>query len=198
MGTVISPQHLQRIESMMKRTRGTIVAGGHRMIGKSDLDGFDFIQGSFFPPTVVTEISSKDELWKEEIFGPVVVVRRFSVRSSLHEESQALIPLFSQNETEAVSLANDSKYGLGAGIWTSDLSRAHRVAAEIEAGLCWVNTHHRNDPSSPWYAYKSSEIFAVLKILQGRYEGEWDWKGEWTGSIRSLCADLLAHISVMN
>ena len=50
-------------------------------------------------------------------------------------------------------LANASKYGLGAGIWTQDLSRAHRVAQEIETGLVWVNTHHRNDPSSPWYVY---------------------------------------------
>lgn len=79
MGTVISLNHLQRIEAMMKRTKGTLVAGGHRMIGKSDLDGFDFFPGSFFPPTVVTEISSNDELWKEEIFGPVVVIKRFLV-----------------------------------------------------------------------------------------------------------------------
>lgn len=48
-------------------------------------------------------------------------------------------------------LANASKYALGAGIWTSDLSRAHRVAGEVESGIVWVNTHHRNDPSSPWY-----------------------------------------------
>jgi acyl-CoA reductase-like NAD-dependent aldehyde dehydrogenase len=59
-----------------------------------------------------------------------------------------------QNEQEGVKLANDCKYGLGAGIWTSDLSRAHRVAADIQAGLCWINTHHRNDPSSPWYMFQ--------------------------------------------
>ena len=55
-----------------------------------------------------------------------------------------------QGERDGVALANDCKYGLGAGIWTSDLSRAHRVAAQLESGLVWVNTHHRNDPSSPW------------------------------------------------
>ena len=55
-----------------------------------------------------------------------------------------------QSEREGVALANACKYGLGAGIWTQDLSKAHRVSAEIEAGLVWVNTHHRNDPSSPW------------------------------------------------
>ena len=51
---------------------------------------------------------------------------------------------------DGVALANASRYGLGAAIWTQDLSRAHRVSAELEAGLVWVNTHHRNDPSSPW------------------------------------------------
>lgn len=69
-----------------------------------------------------------------------------------HVPSQAslALTLLPQNEQEGVDLANLSKYGLGAGIWTSDLSRAHRVSAAIDSGLCWVNTHHRNDPSSPW------------------------------------------------
>ncbi len=52
-------------------------------------------------------------------------------------------------------LVNDCKYGLDAGIWTNDLSRARRISNEIEAGLVWVNTHHRNDPSSPWYVVDS-------------------------------------------
>lgn len=140
MGTVISSHHLQRMEGMVKRTNGTILRGGEPMSGTSDLDGFDFSKGSFFPPTVITNISVEDELWKEEIFGPVVVIKRFS------------------DEAEGICLANHCKYGLGAGIWTSDLSRAHRVAAEIEAGICWVNTHHRNDPSSPWGGMKGSGI----------------------------------------
>ncbi|KAF5358910.1 hypothetical protein D9758_004804 [Tetrapyrgos nigripes] len=140
MGTVISLRHLQRIEEMMKRTSGKVIFGGERMLGKSELDGFDFSKGSFFAPTIVTDIDVKDELWEEEIFGPVVVVKCFS------------------EEQEGVGLANACKYGLGAGIWTSDLSRAHRVAADMQAGLCWVNTHHRNDPSSPWGGMKESGI----------------------------------------
>ncbi|KAF9006524.1 aldehyde dehydrogenase domain-containing protein [Cyathus striatus] len=133
MGAVISEQHLQRIVSMISHTKGKVLVGGERMSGLSELDGFDFSKGSFFPPTI-------DELWQEEVFGPVVVVKRFT------------------EESEGVALANACKYGLGAGIWTSDLSRAHRVAADIEAGLCWVNTHHRNDPSSPWGGMKESGI----------------------------------------
>lgn len=79
MGTVISSRHLQRIESIINRTGGKVITGGQRMLGKSELDGFDFSKGCFFSPTIISEINSDDELWKEEIFGPVVVIRRFSV-----------------------------------------------------------------------------------------------------------------------
>ncbi|KAJ4465910.1 aldehyde dehydrogenase domain-containing protein [Lentinula lateritia] len=140
MGSVISGRELDRIEGMVGRTRGRVLEGGERMSGVSELDGFDFSGGSFFPPTVVTDVGVEDELWREEVFGPVVVVKRFT------------------DEAEGVALANASQYGLGAGIWTTDLSRGHRVAAGIDAGICWVNTHHRNDPSSPWGGMKQSGI----------------------------------------
>jgi acyl-CoA reductase-like NAD-dependent aldehyde dehydrogenase len=84
MGCVISSRHLERIEGMLhRRGSSNILAGGTRMVGKSALDGFDFSKGSFFPPTVVTDVNVEDELWQEEIFGPVVVVRRFSVSVSV-------------------------------------------------------------------------------------------------------------------
>jgi len=143
MGSVISPTHLARIEHIVQTKRkgsGKVIAGGERLTGTSALDGFDFSKGSFFPPTVIKDVSIDDDLWREEVFGPVVVVKRF------------------KEEQEGVELANACKYGLGAGIWTKDLSRAHRVAAEIQAGLVWVNTHHRNDPSSPWGGMKESGI----------------------------------------
>jgi delta 1-pyrroline-5-carboxylate dehydrogenase len=80
MGSIISLHHLERIEAMVKlRKTGVILAGGQRMKNKSNLDGFDFSHGHFFPPTVIADISIEDELWKEEIFGPVVVVKRFTV-----------------------------------------------------------------------------------------------------------------------
>lgn len=79
MGTIISEHHLRRIEDMIKRTNGKILTGGQRMSGPSSLDGIDFSQGSFFPPTVISDVNTEDELWREEIFGPVVVVARFSV-----------------------------------------------------------------------------------------------------------------------
>ncbi|GJE84231.1 aldehyde dehydrogenase [Phanerochaete sordida] len=141
MGSVISPQALERIESMLASDqRAKILAGGKRLTGESALDEFDFSQGSFFPPTVVANVSTQGTLWREEIFGPVVVVKQF------------------KDESDGVALANASRYGLGAALWTQDLSRAHRVSAELEAGLVWVNTHHRNDPSSPWGGMKDSGI----------------------------------------
>ena len=79
MGTVISEKSLERISSMLQRSKGKIVAGGARMTGPSPLDGYDLSRGAFFPPTVVTDIETQDELWQEEVFGPVVVVKGFSV-----------------------------------------------------------------------------------------------------------------------
>jgi acyl-CoA reductase-like NAD-dependent aldehyde dehydrogenase len=141
MGSIISSHHLNRIDDMVaRRQSGTILTGGKRMLGKSLLDHFDFSRGSFYPPTVISDVDVSHELWQEEIFGPVVVVKKFST------------------ESEGIRLANASKYGLGAGVWTQDLSRAHRVGADIDTGLVWVNTHHRNDPSSPWGGMKESGI----------------------------------------
>lgn len=133
MGTVISQASLQRLEAVVSRTKGKVLIGGTRMTGTSALDGYDLSAGSFYAPTVIEDISIEDELWKEEIFGPILVVTKF------------------QSEEQAIWLANNCKYGLGAGLWTRDISRTHRLAALMESGLVWVNTHHRNDPSSPWY-----------------------------------------------
>ncbi len=83
MGTVISMHHLERIDTMVKQASKTasVVAGGEQMVGTSDLDGFDLSKGSFYPPTVITGVETTDEIWQEEVFGPVVVVKRFEVRS---------------------------------------------------------------------------------------------------------------------
>ena len=64
---------------MIERTKGQVLIGGERMLGKSELDGHDFSLGSFFAPTVISDIDVEDELWQEEIFGPVVVTKEFSV-----------------------------------------------------------------------------------------------------------------------
>lgn len=81
MGTIISESHLHRIEKMVgeRSTTARILAGGKRLMGKSTLDGFDFSQGLFYPPTVIDGVETHDELWREEVFGPVVIVKKFTV-----------------------------------------------------------------------------------------------------------------------
>lgn len=88
----------------------------------------------FYPPTVIAkqEGANKLTIWKEEAFGPVVVCAPFDT------------------EAEAIQLANESEFGLGCGVWTQDHGQAIRASEGIQCGLVWVNTHHRNDASSPW------------------------------------------------
>lgn len=145
MGPLISEKQLNNVEALVEEAtssgHATSVFGCHRMKGTSLIDETDFRKGYFYPPSVMTSSSGssilKTRIWKEEAFGPVVVVVGFDT------------------EQEAVDLANDSEFGLGAAVWTKDLSQAFRVTEQIEAGIVWVNTHHRNDPSSPWGGAKS-------------------------------------------
>ncbi len=92
----------------------------------------DLEEGFFMEPVVCTGPSQQFRLAKEEIFGPVAFVAPFV------------------GEDEAVAMANDSVYGLGAAVWTRDVARAHRFASRLKCGIVWVNDHHRLDPSSPW------------------------------------------------
>ncbi|KAI1340648.1 aldehyde dehydrogenase domain-containing protein [Xylariaceae sp. FL0016] len=97
-------------------------------------------KGFFVAPTIFTDVTPSMRVFKEEIFGPVVVIARF------------------KDEDEAVDLANDTLYGLGAAVFTRDLERAHRVAAEIEAGMVWVNSSQDCDPRVPFGGVKQSGI----------------------------------------
>ncbi|TQN67041.1 Potassium-activated aldehyde dehydrogenase [Colletotrichum shisoi] len=157
MGPLISAKQLQNVEALVDEAvagdgggQGAAFTGGRRMSGTSSLDGIDFGKGYFFEPTVLVSAGGgggggggggdilKTRIWREEAFGPVVVVAPF------------------RTEDEAIALANDSDFGLGAGVWTRDVAQAFRVSEQIDAGIVWVNTHHRNDPSSPWGGAKSA------------------------------------------
>jgi hypothetical protein len=84
MGSVISARHLQRIHSLVEqRNSGTILVGGEPLKDRSPLDGFNFSRGSFYPPTIIADVSLDDALWKEEVFGPVVVLNKFEERAEL-------------------------------------------------------------------------------------------------------------------
>ncbi|SED05739.1 Acyl-CoA reductase [Amycolatopsis tolypomycina] len=134
--TVVGPmageRHRAKVEQYVELARadgGRIVAGG----GRPDIDG-----GFFFQPTVIADLPADSRVVQEEIFGPVLTVQRFTT------------------EDEAVALANSTPYGLAAGLQTTNLARAHRVAARLQAGIVWVNDWAMLDPAIPFGGVKDS------------------------------------------
>ncbi|KAK1184242.1 aldehyde dehydrogenase family protein [Streptomyces sp. NBS 14/10] len=110
-----------------------VAAGG----GVPDLPA-ELGSGYYLQPTVLADATMSMTVAREEIFGPVAVVVPFD------------------GEDDAVAMANDNRFGLGAGVWTRDIARGHRVADRITAGMVWVNDHHRLEPSLPWGGVKES------------------------------------------
>ena len=98
-------------------TKGEIICGGDAPVDDALADG------SYFTPTVIDDVDPNSQIAQDEIFGPVLTVNKFS------------------DEAEAIGLANGTAYGLLGAVWTADLSRAHRLAAQIEAGQVYVNTY---------------------------------------------------------
>ncbi len=117
-----------------KAEGATLAAGGTRLTGGA------YDTGYYHAPTVFSNVTNDMRIAQEEIFGPVVCVLGFDT------------------EEEAIALANGTEFGLAASVWTKDITRAHRVSQSIEAGIVWINDHHRIDPSSPWGGFKSSGI----------------------------------------
>ena len=130
-----SAEQLAKTQSYIalgKESGARLLAGGGR---PSELS-----KGYFVEPTIFADVSNRSRLAQEEVFGPVL----------------AIIPF--DTEDEAVALANDTDYGLVGGLWTSDLTRAHRVAHQIEAGLVSVNTFRPVHWMLPYGGYKMSGI----------------------------------------
>jgi len=96
--------------------------------------------GYFFEPTVLTDVDNSMRVVREEIFGPVAAIMPF------------------ETEEEVLRLANDTSYGLAAGVWTTNLARAHRMASRLEAGTVWVNTYRTMSPQSPREGFKTSGV----------------------------------------
>lgn len=137
--THMGPQaHEEQLEKTLsyinigRNDGATLVTGGRRLSGDRYGDGY------FVEPTVFAGVSNEMRIAREEIFGPVA----------------ALIPF--DDEEEAITIANDTSYGLTAGLWTQDIGRGHRVSNRIKAGMVWVNTYRFIRWSTPYGGFKGS------------------------------------------
>ncbi|MGH9057200.1 MAG: 5-carboxymethyl-2-hydroxymuconate semialdehyde dehydrogenase [Acidimicrobiales bacterium] len=134
-GALVHPEHHERVLSYVelgKSSGARLVAGGTRPA--------HLPRGNFISATVFADVDASMRIFQEEIFGPVVCVTPFSC------------------EEEAIQLANLTRYGLAAYIWTNDLRRAHRVAYRVETGMAWVNSHNVRDLRTPFGGIKMSGL----------------------------------------
>jgi acyl-CoA reductase-like NAD-dependent aldehyde dehydrogenase len=131
LGPLVSADQLARVQSYVaigQEEGAHLALGGHRH-GQA---------GYFHEPTVFTGVRNDMRIAREEIFGPVMSVLRFG------------------SEAEAYAIANDTEYGLGAGVWTNDLSLAHRAARALRTGQVWINTYQAGYPTVAYGGVKQS------------------------------------------
>jgi 5-carboxymethyl-2-hydroxymuconic-semialdehyde dehydrogenase len=134
-GALIHPDHYERVMSYVQAgldEGARLVAGGQRPA--------HLPAGNYLAPTVFADVRPQMRIFREEIFGPVVCVSPFNT------------------EGDAIRLANDTRYGLAAYIWTRDLRRGHRVAYAVEAGMTWLNSHNVRDLRTPFGGVKASGL----------------------------------------
>ncbi|WP_163834896.1 aldehyde dehydrogenase family protein [Spartinivicinus ruber] len=136
-GAQASAEQMDKILSYMdigRQEGAEILLGGHKAsVAKHLTNGF------YIEPTIM-QGNNQMRVFQEEIFGPTIGVTRFS------------------SEAEAISIANQTQYGLGAGVWTMDINRAYRVARQIEAGRIWTNCYHQYPAHAAFGGYKKSGI----------------------------------------
>jgi aldehyde dehydrogenase (NAD(P)+) len=135
-GPQVTKAQYERVLSYIdagKSEGATLASGG---IPYKDVGG----KGFFIEPTIFTQVKDNMKIYREEVFGPFVVVASF------------------KDEADAIRMANDTTYGLGSAVFTSDISRAHRVAQKIEAGMVWINSSNDSDFRVPFGGVKQSGI----------------------------------------
>ena len=137
MGALISQDHLDKVMGYIdraKQSNSKLLIGGNRFISDETKNGF------FVEPTIFADCSDKDPHVIDEIFGPVMSVLPFN------------------DESEVIHRANETKFGLAAGVFTQDISRAHRVINLLQAGICWINSWGDSPAEMPVGGYKESGI----------------------------------------
>jgi 5-carboxymethyl-2-hydroxymuconic-semialdehyde dehydrogenase len=135
LGPLIRREHHERVTAYIESARAQgarVLAGGRRPPTLPD--------GNFLEATVIADVDEHMQVFQEEIFGPVLVAMPFA------------------DEAEAIRLANATRYGLAAYVWTNDIRRAHRVAHAIDTGMCWINSQNVRDLRTPFGGVKDSGI----------------------------------------
>ncbi len=133
-GALVHPEHFEKVMSYVEigKSEARLTAGGGRPEA--------FPEGNFIQPTVFADVAPDARIFQEEIFGPVVAITPFDT------------------DEEALALANNTKYGLAAYIWTNDLKRAHNFAQDVEAGMVWLNSNNVRDLRTPFGGVKASGL----------------------------------------
>src|SRR6476619_3395461 len=139
MGALISKAHMEKIRRFIdsgKSSGATLLNEGFRP--EKDFKGRDISSGNFLTPAIFTDCNDSMEICKEEIFGPVLSILSFD------------------SEEEVIERANNTAYGLSAGVFTNDIKRGHRVIHQIQAGTCWINNYNITPIELPFGGYKQS------------------------------------------
>lgn len=160
LGPLIHPVQYEKVSGHCRQAR----ADGATLSGAALPSGLGE-PGLWYPPTLVTNVTPQMKIAREEVFGPVLAVMKF------------------RSEAEAVAIANDTRYGLSAYVWTGDSGRTHRLARSLQAGMVWVNTEISRHLATPFGGFKDSGI--------GRDGG--DWSFEFYMETKNVCVALGTH-----